>query len=284
MAITKAVPTIWAARIKANLLTGHVFGSAGIVNRDYEGDISDFGVTVKIIGVQKVAIKTYTKNAAIAAPDVLTDDELLLTIDQAFYFNFAVDDIDAAQTKPKLVNEASRTAAWGLMDKSDLFISNAMLAASLAGSTQLHLVGAPVSLTPADAYELLVDMGVSLTTRDIPQEGRWAVCPPNFYGLIQKDDRFVHATAQGDAMLANGLVGRVAGFTLYQSNNITEGAAAGAVIAGQGMAFSFAEQLLRVEAFRPDTMFADALKGLYVFGGKAIWPEALSTAYYNLAP
>lgn len=282
MAITKAVPTVWAARIKAALLTTHVFGAAQVVNRDYEGDISDFGVTVKIIGVQKVAVKNYTKNAVIAAPDVLTDEELTLTIDQAKYFNFSVDDIDAAQTRPKLVNEAARTAAWGLIDKSDHYISDAMLADSLAGGTQLFPVGTPAALTPADAYELLVDMAVALTSRDIPTEGRFAVCSANFYGLIQKDDRFVHATGQGDAMLANGLVGRVAGFTIYQSNNITDGAAQGAVIAGARMAFSFAEQLLRVEAYRPDNMFADAMKGLYVYGGKTVWPEALSTAYFNV--
>jgi hypothetical protein len=50
------------------------------------------------------------------------------------------------------------------------------------------------------------------------------------------------------------------------------------------MAYSFAEQILRTEAYRPDTLFADALRGLYVFGAKTVYPQLLSTFTYTLVP
>jgi hypothetical protein len=273
MAITNAIPEVWAARIKANLLNAHVYGAPGIVNREYEGDIADYGDTVHIIGVSPVTIKAYTKNSTIASPDALTDNETALTIDQAFYFNFAIDDIDVVQTRPKLMDEASRTAAWGLRDESDTYIS-----AQMAGDATNDL--GPQTITAAGAaYELLVDLGTALTQDNAPLEGRWVVCPPDFYAVILKDDRFLHATAVGDANLANGLVGRAAGFDIYQSNQAPTGAT---VIAGHPMAFSFAEQILKTEAYRPQTLFADALRGLYVFGAKTVYPDLLGTFTYTI--
>src|SRR5690606_35487314 len=47
------------------------------------------------------------------------------------------------------------------------------------------------------------------------------------------------------------------------------------VIAGSSLAHSYAEQISQLEAYRPEKRFADALKGLHVFGTKVVRPEAL---------
>lgn len=49
-------------------------------------------------------------------------------------------------------------------------------------------------------------------------------------------------------------------------------------VAGSAMATSYAEQISKVEAFRPQKRFADALKGLHLYGGKVVRPTALVTA------
>lgn len=46
-------------------------------------------------------------------------------------------------------------------------------------------------------------------------------------------------------------------------------------IAGSAIATSYAEQIAKVEAFRPEKRFADALKGLHLYGGKVTRPQAL---------
>jgi N4-gp56 family major capsid protein len=266
VAITKALPTVWSARIKENLLKAHVFGSPAVVNREHEGEITDAGQSVKIISISPIAIKAYTKDTDIASPDALTDAETILAIDQQWYFNFGIDDIDQVQTKPKLMNEAARTAAWGLIEKSDAKLAADMVAGALAGNA--------VTATAASggAYDALVDADTKLSGQNIPQGGRFAVCSPSFYAYLRKDDRFVHATATGDTVLRTGQVGQAAGFQVLQSNN----APAGKVIAGHPMATTFAEQILKTEAFRPQNRFGDALKGLYVYGDKVVYGEALS--------
>jgi len=49
-------------------------------------------------------------------------------------------------------------------------------------------------------------------------------------------------------------------------------------IAGSPLATSYAEQIAKVEAFRPQKRFADALKGLHLYGAKVVRPEALVVA------
>ena len=47
-----------------------------------------------------------------------------------------------------------------------------------------------------------------------------------------------------------------------------------AVQAGVPGAIAFAEQIVKVEAYRPQDSFSDALKGLHVYGAKVIRPDA----------
>jgi hypothetical protein len=50
------------------------------------------------------------------------------------------------------------------------------------------------------------------------------------------------------------------------------------IIAGSNIATTYAEQINKVEAYRPQARFADALKGLHLYGAKVVRPEALAVA------
>lgn len=54
-------------------------------------------------------------------------------------------------------------------------------------------------------------------------------------------------------------------------------------IAGTSIATSYAEQISKVEAFRPEKRFADALKGLHLYGSKVTRAEALVIASVRTA-
>ena len=54
-------------------------------------------------------------------------------------------------------------------------------------------------------------------------------------------------------------------------------------IAGSSIATSYAEQISKVEAFRPEKRFADALKGLHLYGGKVTRGSALAVASVKVA-
>ncbi|TCS80373.1 phage capsid protein [Tepidibacillus fermentans] len=278
MAITNFIPQIWAARLLENLRKNLVFGN--VVNRDYEGEIRNYGDTVKINNIGPISVFDYVKNTDLPAPETLTDAQRTLVIDQAKAFNFLIDDIDQAQTNPKLMDSAMQEAAYALADKADQYIaSQYTYAANAIGDDTT-----PVVPSATTAYEYLVDAGIKLDEANIPRVNRWAIVPPWFYGLLLKDDRFVKFTASADRVLRTGEVGEAAGFTIYTSNNIANTTGTKyKIMAGHQMAITYADQINKVEAYRPEKRFADALKGLHLYGAKTIRPEALVVITANKA-
>lgn len=277
MSVKNFIPQIWSARLLAHLDKIHVY--AGLVNRDYEGEIKQFGDTVKINQIGDITIKKYT-GAAIDAPDDLTGEQDTLTIDQANYFNFAIKDVDNAQTNPKLMNEAMARAAYGLNDTVDSLLAGIMVAgaAGAIGSDE-----SPFVPTKDDAYDLLVDLGTKLTEKNVPLLGRWVVVPPFYHGLLQKDSRFVgNGTDVNMAILQGGHIGAAAGFQIYVSNNVpnTDGAKY-KILAGTNAGASFAEQITETEGYRPESNFSDAVKGLHLCGVKVLQKNALATLTVN---
>lgn len=283
MSIDRFIPTIWSARLLAYLDNTHVY--ANLVNRDYEGEISGAGDTVNINQVGDVTINDYVKNTDIAAPETLSDEQKVLTIDQLKYFNFQIDDVDKAQQKPKIMDTAMSRAAYGLSDVNDQFIAG--LYTEVASGNTIGDDTTPETPTTSTAYDLLVDMSVILDDNSVPEVGRFVVVPPWFHGLLRKDDRFVHATEAGDSVLrigtfngqrpSNGFVGEVAGLLVFKSNNVpnTTGTKY-KILAGYSGAITYAEQIVETEAYRPESRFGDAIKGLHVYGAKVTHPSAIA--------
>lgn len=280
MSVTNFIPTIWSARLLRHLDKKHVY--ANLLNRDYEGEIKNFGDTVKINQIGDVEIKDYTRGTDIAEPDDLSGEQLMLTIDQAKYFNFSVDDVDNAQTNPKLMDKAMQRAGYGMNDVTDQFAANLLY----VGADTANALGtdeSPIVPTADDAYDALVDLSTLLTESNVPMDGRWAVIPAWYHGLLLKDKRFVgNGTDYNKAILEGGEVGVAAGFRILLSNNVpnTTGTKY-KIIAGTNEAGSYAEQILKTEAYRPEKRFSDAIKGLHVYGAKVLQPKCIAVLTAN---
>lgn len=287
MTVNNFIPAVWSAKLFESLNKAHVY--AALCNRDYEGEIKAVGDTVKINSIGRVTISPYSKNTSLGTPQFLTDAQATLQIDTANSFNFAVDDIDMVQTKPKVMEGAMRDAAWGLSDAVDVLLAGLHTqtpAANKVGSDASVKVGG--SLTAGAAlYDLLVDLAVILDSTNTPRTGRWVVVPPWAHGMLTKDNRFINATEQGNQIRADGIVGRAAGFDVWMSNNVTYtgsgSTASWRVMAGYPGTITYAEQIVKTEAYRPEDYFADAVKGLHVCGYKVIRTENLATLYVKSA-
>jgi len=277
MAITNFQPTIWSGVILDTLKKSLVFGAPGVVNRDYEGEITQGGTSVKITDFADPTIGTFVKDTDITI-QALTDATRSLLIDQQKYFAFEVDDLDAVQSRNggAIVDQAGSQAAYKLRDTADQVIAAELKANALAGNK----LGAKAVNSADTAFKLLVDFRTKLATNNIPNEGRWAIVTPSFYSYLLQDNRFISAAQSGSTdPLLNGRVGRALGMNIYESNNCTAGATTGTMCyAGHAIGTSYAEQILKVEAGRLEKRFADYLKGLHVYGTKVLRPEAVVTA------
>lgn len=279
MAFSNFIPQIWSARLLEHLDKVHVY--AGLMNRDYEGEIRAYGDTVHINQISDITIKKYT-GADIDDPEELDSTKQTLTIDQSNYFNFRIKDIDNAQSNPKLMDAAMQRAAYGMNDTVDQYLAS-LLAAGVDTGNVVADDASPIVPTAANAYDYLVDLGVKLSEANVPNLGRWVVIPPWYHGLLLKDDRFVgNGTDFNVAALQGGLVGAAAGFQIHVSNNVPNTSGANyKIIAGTNAAGSMAEQLIEMEAYRQEKNFSDAVKGLHVFGAKVLEGKALALLTAN---
>jgi N4-gp56 family major capsid protein len=282
MALDNFIPEIWSARLIKALRGTLVYAQPNVMNRDYEGEIAGVGDTVRITSIGDVTVNNYARNADIQAPQELQDAQAMLLIDQQKYFHFQVDDVDKAQMKPQIVDEAMDNAAFALASVADAYVA-AKMATGAASTNAIGTDGAPIVPTAVTAYEHLVDLGVKLTEANIPHQNRFVIIPPWFLGLLLKDDRFIKADA--NTTLYNGEVGKVSGLSVIESNNVPNTAGARyKIIAGSKIATTYAEQVNKVEAYRPERRFADAVKGLHVYGAKVIRPEALAVLTASRTP
>lgn len=277
MALT-FIPEIWSAEILSSLKKAQVFAQAGVVNRNYEGDIANVGDTVRIRSISRPTITSYTKGGTLTY-ESLTDAQRALLIDQAKSFSFVVDDIDTAQQPGGALEEATTEAAYGLRDLADQYI-----AGLYTGAQSANALGTVSVTSAALAYTQLRKLAVKLDEANVPREGRWCVVPPWYHGLLLEEDKFVRVDASGtDQALRNGIVGRALGFDVMMSNNVVNVTGDDyAVMAGYAGAITFAEQIVEVESLRLQTTFGNAVRGLHVYGAKVVRPDGLATVVASI--
>lgn len=284
MSIARFRPEIWSANLLVALRKSLVYGSPMVVNKDYEGEISEYGDTVRITSISRPAIGTYVPNQTTITFPELTDAQRTLTIDQAKYWSFSVDDVDARQARGNVMPQAADEAAYALGDVIDQYIAS--FYTGVQSANQLGSITVNSATTPTDAYDkVIVPLKIKLDKANVPTAGRYIVLTPELHGCLLRDARFIKVNEAGtDEGLRNGHVGRASGFDIMVSNNTPNTSGSEYVIqGGVNSAISFAEQINKVEALRPQSSFSDALKGLALYGAKLVRPDALATALVTVS-
>jgi hypothetical protein len=314
MSLNNFIPQLWADTLLAALRQTLVFGN--LVNRDYEGTIKNAGDTVRINGIGQITVSDYVKDTDIAAAQALTDAQSVLTITQAKYYNFEVDDVDAAQQMPKVMTEAMSYAAYQIANTIDQYLAG--LYTEVSSSNTTGSSGTPTVVDKptydkigagATVYDEIVTLGRFLTQSYVPVKGRWVVVPPWASEHLSMDPRFTSFnTPASRAALANysplggesnmntggfsagnasdAYLGQIKGMDVYESTNAKNiGGTSGAsgsqdvFLAGHPMAWTYADGTQKVEAYRPPLRFADAVKGLHLYGAKVTRPNALAVGF-----
>ena len=276
MAVTNFQPEIWAAQLLSSLKKNLVAAGPSVVNRNYEGQIANAGDTVRITSISRPTVASYTKDSTTLTPETLTDANRSLLIDQAKYFAFEVDDIDLRQSVNggALMDEAATEAAYALADTADTYVLGLY-----SGVDSGNAISTTSITTAALAVSNLIALKVKLDVANVPTQGRYVIVPPWYHALLLGSDLFVRVDASGnDQALRNGMVGRAFGFDVLVSNNCINVTGDDYIVqAGYPGAISFAEQIAKVEAYRPESAFSDALKGLHLYGAKLVRPTGIAT-------
>ena len=268
MAITNFIPTIWSETLYSELNKNFV--AVNHCNRDFEGDIKSKGSVVNICGVGDITVKDYTANTDMSTPQELDDTVTKLEIDRAKFFNFQIDDVNKAQASPKLMEAAMKKAAEAIANEADKYIFSLY---SQAGKTidSTPSEATPLFNTVLQAREFLYENNVGDNTE------LFLEVSPKIASFLLRDK--VNTAYMNTDALESGYLGSIFGCKIFVCNNVEIGHANGSevhhCILRTKRAIAFADQLSEVEAYRPEKRFADAVKGLHLYGAKVVYPNEM---------
>lgn len=253
MAVSNFIQSIWSKKIQDDLEL-----KCKLVDnclRSYEGDIKH-AASVKILGVGEPTIKAYTGTVEI---EQMSDRGQMLTIDQANYFAFYVDDINQAQSVPGLAEKYQEKAVHGLAVKRDSYVAS--------------LIKAVANVTPAanltrEAVKAAIDVAiVALRERNFDEEGVIEISPA-VYNCFKNE--LITLSTNNPEYIKKGIVGVYDGFNVIMSNNMAKDSTYVYCCVRGKKAIAFAGQINEVEALRAQDSFADIVRGLDTFGAKTI--------------
>lgn len=265
MSVDNFKPTIWSRELLFTLKKDLV--GMSLVNQNYQGEITEEGDTVNIISPD--AISTGTYDGTDISFDTPTSTTQALNIDQKTYVAFTVDDVDEVQANVSLMDAYMEEANFAVGDETDQHILG-----KYTGADSSNVITAS-DITASNIYGKLTEAKKLLSLNDVPATGRWVVLSPKEIELLEDSSEFTSASDLGDQTKRTGFAGRIAGFEVFESNNVSEGTDVRHLPFGHRMAITFANQILNMEAGRHEKKFADFVKGLHVYGSKVVRSTAL---------
>jgi hypothetical protein len=162
-------PVIYSQKVQKSFRNSSVVED--ITNTDYMGEIASYGDSVKIIKEPEITVSDYARGTAVAAQN-LSDADFSLVIDQANYYMFKIDDIEAAHSHVNFMDLATDRAAHRLRDTYDQEVlgylsgferntaNNAWIARSAANGTKADSAAGADELLLTNKLDI-VDFGGS---------------------------------------------------------------------------------------------------------------------------
>lgn len=266
------IPEIWSKKLNQMLEKNCVMMQC--VNKNWEGEISQQGDTVKIITPADVTVSTLTSDNITYTS--LTPKSQDLVIDQKKFFAFKIDDVAKVQSNMDIMEAHLVNAKKAIEEVQDSY-----LLAMHTDVTESNTVGSessPIILDKSTIYEHFVKLSLALKNSDAVHTGvrPWVVINPNIESYLLQSPEFIKAYNVADETLRDGAIGRIAGMDVLVSTNLTDIDNKYYVLAGTNDAITFASQLAKIESLRDKDSFSDLVRGLYLYGAKTVQPKALA--------
>lgn len=260
--------TIWSKSILRSL--DKITSLRNHCNFQYEKE-SKNAKEVKILSVNRPTIRTYVPGTSLVRESA-ADSSQLLQLNQYKYFNFEVEDIVKAQSVPGLMEALTDEAGKGLALEGDKYVAEVVKAAADGG--EIAVSASEITLTKSNAVESVEDGFTKLYENDCKVSDTFylEVAPKVFTTYRQQ---LTELSTNNPEILKKGAVGKINNAFVCVENCLPTSDTAYYNILRTDKAVAFAEQIEKVEKYRPEDAFTDAVKGLYVFGAKIVRPAEI---------
>ena len=265
--VTQFQQTVWSKSILRSL--DKITSLRNHCDFHYEKD-SKNAKEVKILAVNRPTIRKYNPGTALVRESA-ADSSQTMYLDQFYYFNFEVEDIVQAQSVPGLMEALTDEAATGLTEQGDVYVGEVVKTAADEGEIA---VSEEIELTTENAMGAVEDGFTKLYENDCKVSDAFylELAPKVFTTYRQK---LTELSTNNPEILKKGAVGKINNAYVCVENLLPKSATAHYNILRTSKAVAFAEQIEKLEKYRPEDAFTDALKGLYVFGAKIVRPKEI---------
>ena len=266
--ITNFQQTIWSKSILRSL--EKITSLRNHCDFQYEKD-SHNAKEVKILSVNRPTIRTYVPGEALVR-ESSADSSQILMLNQYRYFNFEVEDIVKAQSVPGLMEALTDEAGKGLAEEGDKYVATVIKAA--ADANEIAVSSTEIALTASNAMSSVEDGFTALYQNDCKVSDTFylELAPKAFTTYRQQ---LTELSTNNPELLKKGAVGKINNALVCIENLLPESTTAHYNVLRTNKAIAFAEQIDKVEKYRPEDAFTDAVKGLYVFGAKVVRPKEI---------
>ena len=184
-----------------------------IFNNRYEGDPKAGKVKIPVRDTE-VEVKAYSKqNGAEISQGSTTYFDLNIDIDEAV--NEMIDGFDAVSVPDGIVAERLDSAGYSLglsMDTKSI--------RKLEETTGVTIAASKTAVTENSAYKEILKAKRTQSRLGVPNDGkRWLIVSPEFMEVLMTDDHFIRQGDLSQELVAQGVVGRIAGYNVFESNN-----------------------------------------------------------------
>ena len=208
----------YSALVDAKLRATLVTRDNAIFNNRYEGSPKAGKVKIPVRDTE-VAVKAYDKANGVAA-DAGTTTYLDLDIDNDEAVNEIIDGFDAASVPDGITAERLDSAGYSMalsIDKKSIAALEACGTLSSGGAT---VSATKTACTASTAYKEALAAKRTLSRNGVPQTGRFMIVSPEYLETLMQDDRFIKQGDLSQQLVQTGAVGQIAGFAVYESNNM----------------------------------------------------------------
>lgn len=141
-----------------------------------------------------------------------------LNIDKDYAVNELIDGYEAEAVPDNLIADRLDSAGYAMAHTID----NDLIALILDTSDGGTVMSSTTALTKSTVYDSVIDAIQSAKKLGVKANEMWLAVTNEVYGLMLKCPEFIKASDLGDAVVQNGLVGRIGGVNVYETNNIAD--------------------------------------------------------------
>ncbi|MBF6048205.1 hypothetical protein GO001_23810 [Streptomyces sp. NRRL B-1677] len=266
---TTFTPEIWDSALLTEFDPLLVWCSRLVCNNKYEGNIRQRGDIVHINSLLRPTVGDYRLPEGMTSQRPETVDQVL-EISEAKYLQVLVENAEALQSAGGLKSPINQQMIRAMARDADTFMGNVIA----KGATALPDIKAGAANAPQALFSAILDMMLALDGNDVP-DGRYVVVSPRVKRHLIEHPAIANAGAYGEGgVTANGVVARLAGFTVLSTTAMPKGVD---IVAGHPEFSTFASQFQGFRLGQSEKYRANYIDTLHLFGSKILRFPGLDT-------